>query len=92
MPAKLPTDSEIVQTLEEVGELVSDRRWKVSPENLQSSIAWGALVLGGALLDEFSQLDAAQREWFFSVIREKFALLMTVPGAKLMYEAWRRDR
>lgn len=92
MPDNSPTDAEIAETLETVGDLVNGRRWKVSPENLQSSLVWGVLVLGGAMLDEFAQLDAAEREWFFAVIREKFALLMTVPGAKLAYEAWRRDR
>ena len=92
MAGELPTDAEIVSTLEIVGELVTDRRWKVSPENLQSSLAWGVLVLVGALVDEFAQLDAVQREWVFGVIREKVSWLATVPGAKLAYEAWRRDR
>tara|TARA_R110000824_G_scaffold132257_3_gene294645 strand:- start:2773 stop:3051 length:279 start_codon:yes stop_codon:yes gene_type:complete len=92
MAGELPTDAGIVSTLEKMGDLVTDRRWKVSPENLQSTVAWSVLVMVGALLEEFAQLDPDQRAWLFSVVRDKVSWLATVPGCKLAYEAWRQDR
>jgi hypothetical protein len=92
MGADGPTDAEITQTLAKVGELSTNLRGKLSPESAKSTAVWLVLVLAGALVDEFAQLDPEQRAWFFAVIRDKVALVLAIPGAKLGFEIWRRDK
>lgn len=78
--------------IQKLGEIAKDYRGKISPDGWRSSLTWFLLVMTGALVDEYGNMSPEQQAAFFDLLSSKLSILMTLPGAKLAFEAWRSDR
>jgi len=86
------SNEEMREAAGELGAAAADLRGKVSPEGLRGTSIWLVLVLAGALLDEVLSLDPDAQAVLFDLVRDRLSWLLTLPGGKLAFEAWRRDR
>mgnify|MGYP003627920370 CR=1 FL=1 len=82
----------VQETVTEIAAAAADLRGRISPEGLKSTMVWALLVMIPALLEEYAKMSPEQQAAFHAILVNKFSVLMSIPGAKLAYEAWRRDR